>query len=250
FLRLFNQGQILGPDGQRMSKSRGNVVAPDEYVARYGADTFRCYLMFIGPWDEGGPFGVEGIAGIWRWLNRVWGLVLNQPDFGQAPAAAVRDLRRHTHQTIRRVTQDMERFRFNTLLSALMELTNGLLRNRDAGPADREAWNEGVESLLLMLAPVAPHISEELWARSGRPYSVHTQPWPACDEELASEDEITLVVQVNGKLRDRIQAPAGIQEDRAKELALASPRVQRFIDQKKVTKVIYVPGKLVNVVVK
>jgi leucyl-tRNA synthetase len=95
FLRLFNQGQILGPDGLRMSKSRGNVVAPDEYVARYGADTFRCYLMFIGPWDEGGPFGVEGIAGIWRWLNRVWGLVPSEPTFGQAPAEPTRDLRPH-----------------------------------------------------------------------------------------------------------------------------------------------------------
>ncbi|MCH8345408.1 MAG: leucine--tRNA ligase, partial [Chloroflexi bacterium] len=116
FLRLFNQGQIMGPDGQRMSKSRGNVVAPDEYVARYGADTIRCYLMFIGPWDEGGPFGIEGIAGIWRWLNRVWGLVLNEPSFGQAPAEAVRDLRRLTHQTIRKATADMERFHFNTSL--------------------------------------------------------------------------------------------------------------------------------------
>jgi leucyl-tRNA synthetase len=250
FLRLFNQGQILGPDGQRMSKSRGNVVAPGEYVARYGADTFRCYLMFIGPWDEGGPFGIEGIAGIWRWLNRLWSLVLSQPTFGHAPAEAVRHLRRLTHQTVRKATNDIERFHFNTLLAALMELTNGLIRHRDAGPVDRDAWNEAIQSLLLMLAPVAPHISEELWARTGRPYSVHTQPWPAWDPDLAREEEITLVVQVNGKLRDRIQAPADIDEGRARELALASPRVQKFTDQKQVAKVIYVPGKLVNVVVR
>jgi leucyl-tRNA synthetase len=233
-----------------MSKSRGNVVAPGDFVSRYGADTFRCYLMFIGPWDEGGPFGVEGIAGIWRWLNRLWSLVLSQPAFGHAPAEAVRDLRRLTHQTIRKATNDIERFHFNTLLAALMELTNGLIRHRDAGPIDRDAWNEAVQSLLLMLAPVAPHISEELWARTGRPYSVHTQPWPAWDPDLAREEEITLVVQVNGKLRDRIQAPADIDEGRARELALASPRVQKFTDQKQVTKVIYVPGKLVNVVVR
>ena len=250
FLRLYNQGQILGPDGQRMSKSRGNVIAPDDYVARYGADTFRCYLMFIGPWDDGGPFGTEGISGVWRWLNRVWGLALSEPRFGEAPAQAVRDVRRLTHQTIRKATEDMERFRFNTLLSALMEMTNGLLRHRDSGTVDRETWNEGIQSLLLMLAPIAPHISEELWARTGRPYSVHQQAWPAWDPELTQEDEITLVVQVNGKLRDRIQAPADIHEARAKELALASPRVQKFIEQTQVAKVIYVPGKLVNVVVR
>jgi leucyl-tRNA synthetase len=249
FLRLFNQGQILGPDGQRMSKSRGNVVAPDEYVARYGADTFRCDLMFIGPWHEGGPFGTEGIAGIWRWLNRVWTLILSEPNFGDATDSVARDLRRLTHQTIRKATDDMDRFRFNTLLAALMELTNGLIRHRDAGPIDRGGWNEAIESLLLMLAPVAPHISEELWARTGRDYSVHAQAWPAWDPELAREEEITLVVQVNGKLRDRIQAPADIDEERAKDLALASPRVRQFTDEKQVAKVIYVPGKLVNVVV-
>ena len=164
--------------------------------------------------------------------------------------ASARDLRRLTHQTIRKATTDMERFHFNTLLAALMELTNGLLRYRDAGPVDRDAWIEGVQSLLLMLAPVAPHISEELWARSGRPYSVHTQTWPAWDEDLAREDEITLVVQVNGKLRDRIQAPADIDEERAKELALASERVRQFTKVKQVAKIIYVPGKLVNLVVR
>jgi leucyl-tRNA synthetase len=206
--------------------------------------------MFIGPWDEGGPFGTEGIAGIWRWLNRAWTLALSEPDFGDAPANAVRDLRRLTHQTVRKATEDMDRFRFNTLLAALMELTNGLIRHRHAGPVERDAWNEGIESLLLMLAPVAPHISEELWARTGREYSVHAQAWPPWDPDLVREEEITLVVQVNGKLRDRIQAPAGIDEERAKELALASPRVQRFTDEKQITKVIYVPGKLVNVVVK
>jgi leucyl-tRNA synthetase len=258
FLRLFNQGQILGPDGQRMSKSRGNVIAPDEYVQRYGADTFRCYLMFIGPWDEGGPFGIEGIAGIQRWLHRVWGLIVNGPALGDADPGAVRpdgrasarDMRRAVHQTIRKATEDIERFRFNTLLAALMELTNALVRQRDAGPVDRDAWNEATESLLLMLAPAAPHIAEELWQRGGRPYSVHQQPWPEWDDDLAREDEVTLVVQVNGKLRDRIQVPASIEEERAKELALASERVRPHTDGKQVQRVVYVPGKLVNVVVK
>jgi leucyl-tRNA synthetase len=250
FLRLFNQGQILGPDGQRMSKSRGNVVAPDDYVERYGADTFRSYLMFIGPWDEGGPFGVDGIAGIWRWLNRVWGLVVNDPEFGEASAESVRDLRRLTHQTVRKATEDIERFRFNTMLAALMELTNALVRQRDAGPVDLDAWNEAVQSLLLMLAPVAPHIAEELWQRSGRAYSVHRQAWPAWDEELVREEQVTLVVQVNGKLRDRIDVPASIDEERAKELALGSTRVKPHLDGREVLRVVYVPGKLVNVVVK
>src|SRR5206468_109877 len=161
FLRLFNQGQILGPDGQRMSKSRGNVVAPDEQVSKYGADVFRCYLMFIGPWDEGGPFGLQGIAGVQRWLNRVWNVALTGPRSGGGEEEA-RGLRRLTHKTIRRVTDDIEGFRFNTMIAALMEMTNGLHQAMEAGPVEESAWREAVRSLLLMAAPIAPHISEEL----------------------------------------------------------------------------------------
>ncbi len=249
FKRLFNQGQILGPDGQRMSKSRGNVVAPDAQVDRYGADVFRCYLMFIGPWDEGGPFGLQGIAGIERWLNRVWNATLTDPTFGAEDAAATRELRRLTHKTIRKVSDDLESFRFNTAIAALMEMTNGLHRAREAGPVERDAWVEATASLVLMLAPLAPHIAEELWERTGRPYSVHTQSWPACDADLAHEDEVTLVVQVNGKLRDRIQVASTMEEAAARELALASPHVQKYLGGRPPRKVIYVAGKLVNVVV-
>jgi leucyl-tRNA synthetase len=229
-------------------KSRGNVVAPDEQVAKYGADVFRCYLMFIGPWDEGGPFGLQGIAGVQRWLNRVWNAVLEEPEFGGEDGAG-RQLRRLTHQTIRRVTDDIEGFRFNTMIAALMEMTNGLHHARDAGPVEREAWQEAIRSLLLMTAPIAPHIGEELWERTGGAYSVHQQAWPEADAELAREDEVTLVVQVNGKVRDRIQVPTDIAEPRAKELALGSEQVRRHLDGKEPRRVIYVPGKLVNIVV-
>ncbi|HEV8573240.1 MAG TPA: class I tRNA ligase family protein, partial [Dehalococcoidia bacterium] len=246
FLRLFNQGQILGPDGQRMSKSRGNVVAPDEQVARYGADVFRLYLMFIGPWDQGGPFGLEGIAGVERWLGRVWNLVQAETRTGAGGEPAVR---RVTHKAIRRVTEDIEQFRFNTMIAALMEMTNALNHARGEGPVDPRSWNEATEALLLMLAPLAPHIAEELWERTGRAYSVHTQAWPEWDEELAREEEVTLVVQVNGKVRDRIQVASDIDEAQAKELALASPHVQKHVEGLDVRRVIYVPGKLVNVVV-
>lgn len=250
FLRLFNQGQILGPDGQRMSKSRGNVVAPDEQVSKWGADCFRCFLMFIGPWQDGGPFRIDGISGIDRWLSRAWSLVLSKPSFGEADAAAsVRDMRRLTHKTLRRVTEDFNGFRWNTAIAALMEMVNGLTRARESGAVDREAWSEAIEKMVLMMAPLTPHISEEMWERIGRPYSVHLQPWPAWDAGLAHEDEITLVVQVNGKLRDRITAPADISEDAAKELAMASAQVQKHLDGKPPRLVKYVPGKLINIVV-
>jgi leucyl-tRNA synthetase len=249
FLRLFNQGQILGPDGQRMSKSRGNVVPPDDQVQKHGADVFRNYLMFIGPWEEGGPFRLDGISGIERWLGRVWNLAITEPRFGQEDAGPVRDMRRLTHQTVKRVTHDFDGFRWNTAIAALMEMANGLSKARESGPVDRAAWEEAIEKMLLMVAPLAPFIAEELWSRAGKPYSVHQQRWPSFDEDLARADEITLVVQVNGKVRDRISAPAGIAEADAKALALASDAVKRHLEGKSPRQVIYVPGKLVNIVI-
>ena len=249
FKRLFNQGQILGPDGQRMSKSRGNVIAPDEQVERYGADTFRCYLMFIGPWEEGGPMNLEGISGVARWLNRAWNIVVREPAYGDADGSATKALRRLTHQTVRRVTKDIEGFRWNTAIAALMEMVNGLSRARESGPVDRGAWSEAIEKMILLMAPLTPHLAEELWSRTGGTYSVHRQSWPEWDDEHTSEDEVTLVVQVNGKLRDRIAAPADIGEEAAKELALASEQVKKHLGGKEPRKVIYVPGKLVNIVV-
>jgi leucyl-tRNA synthetase len=249
FLRLFNQGIIISGKA-KMSKSRGNVVAPDEYVARLGADAVRVYLMFIGPWEQGGEWDDSGIAGVSRWLNRVWGLVLTPTKtVDRGNPSAVRELRRLTHKTIRRVSEDIERFRFNTMVAALMEYTNYLTKAKEAGPVDAGAWREAMETLLLLLAPSAPHLAEELWQRSGRPYSIHNQRWPEWDAALAADEEITLVVQVNGKLRDRIQVPVDIGEEEAKGLALASEKVKAHLEGKQVLQVIYVPGRLVNVVV-
>jgi leucyl-tRNA synthetase len=250
FLRLFNQGIILAGK-TKMSKSRGNVVAPDEYVARLGADAVRVYLMFIGPWEQGGEWDDSGLAGVSRWLNRVWNLVLSPAKTASLPEApATRELRRLTHKTIRRVTEDIEKFRFNTMVAALMEYTNGLTRAKEAGPVDDGAWREAIDSLLLLMAPSAPHLAEELWERTSHAYSIHTQSWPGWDEELAREEEITLVVQVNGKLRDRLQVPVDVTEERARELALASTRVRAHTDGRQLVRIIYVPGRLVNVVVR
>ena len=252
FLRLFNQGVILGSDHEKMSKSRGNVVNPDDVVGTMGADAVRCFLMFIGPWDQGGPWSDVGINGVARWLNRVWGLVERSPaDLDSSPAdpQAVRDTMRVLHQTVRKCYHDLDRFKFNTAIASLMELVNHLSRVWAEASIDAATWRECVEKFLLMLAPIAPHISEELWERTGHAYSIHSQPFPAWDEEQAAAETITLVVQVNGKVRDRIEVPAGIDESTAHRLALASERVQAYTEGKVVNKAIYVPGRLVNVVI-
>ena len=250
FVRLFNQGIILGEDREKMSKSRGNVVNPDHYVGTLGADAVRVFLMFIGPWEQGGSWSSTGIQGISRWINRVWAIAERDPAaLGDASTDGVPELRRITHKTIRRVTQDLERFQFNTSVAALMEFTNHLGRAWDSRTVNAAAWREAVRALLLLLAPITPHISEELWERVGYAYSIHQQPWPAWDEALARDEEITLIVQVNGKLRDRIAIAADVSEAQATALALASDKVKGAMDGKPVRKVIYVPGKLVNVVV-
>ncbi|MDY6835991.1 MAG: leucine--tRNA ligase [Chloroflexota bacterium] len=252
FVRLFNQGTIIA-NKQKMSKSRGNVINPDEYVVELGADVVRAYLMFIGPWEQGGEWSDDGINGISRWLNRVWNLVLNGKGatFSSQPSMDVaKELKQRLHKTIKKVTEDMERFRFNTMLACLMEYTNYLtkvLETKLVGEAD---WREASNALLLLLAPTAPHLTEELWNRIGESYSIHNQPWPRWDEEFTREDQFTLVVQVNGKLRDKVDVPVSIGESEARELALNREKVKAHLDGKQIAHVIYVPGRLVNIVVK
>jgi leucyl-tRNA synthetase len=250
-LRLYNQGMVLGEDGEKMSKSRGNVVAPDELVRTYGADTVRTYLMFFARWEQGGPWDSQGIRGPRRFMEDVWSLVVERRDTDGAKPdpQEIRALRRKTHQTIQKVTEDIGSFSFNTAIAALMELRNTLQDAKKTALYDTEAWHEAIEALLLLLCPFAPHITEELWHWLGRPYSIHQQRWPVWDAEIAAEEMLTLIVQVNGRLRDRIQVPADITEERARELALASENVQRHVGDKKLRKVIYVPEKLVNIVV-
>ena len=252
FMRLFNQGTIISGH-EKMSKSRGNVVAPDNYVKRVGADAMRCYLMFLGPWDQGGEWNDSGLNGMFRWMNRVWELAHRDPAALQGATvieASVRDLTRLVHQTVRKVSEDLDRFKYNTAIAALMEYTNAMARTWERADVDPESWDQAIETLMLLLAPLAPHITEELWERTGHSDSIHNQTLPEWDEGLAAEDEITLVVQVNGRLRDRIQVPASIEEDAAKQMAIGSEKVKVHTDGKTVSKVIYVPGRLVNIVVR
>ena len=246
--QLRNQGIVLGEDSEKMSKSRGNVVAPDDLVKRYGADTVRAYLMFFARWDMGGPWNSSGIEGAARWVRRVWNLVTEQSSPGSPDPDALRTLRRKVHQTLRRVTHDYETFEFNTIVSSLMELLNDMAHARELGAGGRPEWDEAVDIYLRMMAPVTPHIAEELWAFLGKPYSIHTQAWPRVDEQAAAEEEITLVVQVNGKVRDRIVVPAGTGEEAARQAALASPAVVKYLEGRQPKKVVVVPGKLVNIV--
>lgn len=248
--RLYNQGMVLGEDGEKMSKSRGNVIAPDDLVARYGADTVRTYLMFFARWDMGGPWNSEGIRGPQRFLNDVW--EIGQADYrpGRDDPSATRNLRRKSHQTIRRLTNDFTQFSFNTAIAALMELRNSMNEAFKAANVSQMAWNEAAETLLLLLAPIAPHISEELWQRCGKPYSIHQQSWPIWDEEIAREDVFTLIVQVNGKVRAKMDVPVGTDEAEIKRLALEAENVIPWLNEQTPLKVVVVPGKLVNIVVK
>jgi len=249
--RLFNQGIILGEDNEKMSKSRGNVVSPDDLVAEYGADTVRCFLMFIGPWEEGGPWNSRGIEGVQRFLNRVWALLVEEPT-NQEQSAELDEpgLRHVTHCTIKAATADIERFHFNTMIARLMELTNALMKVRETLLRGTPAWDEAVDALVRMLAPLAPHIAEELWARMGRPYSIHQQRWPAYEEALTVLDEVELAVQVNGRVRAQFSVPADLPNAEVQKLALAQERVQPYLEGQEIVKVIVVPGRLVNVVVR
>lgn len=249
-LRLFNQGIILGPDGEKMSKSRGNVVNPDDYVGKYGADTVRGYLMFIGPWDLGGPWDPSAIEGVSRFLSRVWNTVLEpNKTTGEADPEQVRELERKLHQTILKVTDDLSNFRFNTAIAALMELNNMLVRLKDTAVSGSAVWEESIDAMLLMMAPIFPHISEELWQRRGHGTSVHLQSWPQGNVEKSRASEVAVVIQINGKVREKLVVPLDTPAETIQSEALALESVRKWIDGKGVRKVVVVPNKLVNIVV-
>jgi len=248
FARLFNQGTMVYR-GDKMSKSRGNVVGSDEYVNKFGADAVRGYVMFIGPWDVGGEWNDRGIVGISRWLNRVWTLVATDYASRDVYAEAEKEVLHTTHKAIKEVTADLEKLHFNTMLASLMEFSNYLSRVKEAGTLSDSLWRGVIGYFLRLLAPSAPHLAEELWSRMGHPYSVHNQPWPEYDEEFAKEEEITLVIQVNGRLRDKVLVPASIGEAEAKELALGRDRVRTYVGGKRLARIIYAPKRVVNIVV-
>ncbi len=249
-LLLRNQGQILGEDSQRMSKSRGNVVNPDALVEHYGADTVRTHLMFAFDWVKGGPWDPHGIAGSRRFIDDVWKLGTTEYEPATVSEEATAALRRVTHQTIEKVDRDMVAFKFNTAVAALMSLRNKILSARTSGEVSAEAWDEALTTLLLLLAPIAPHITEELWHRAGNEESIHLQAWPNADPAVAADEMVTLVVQVNGKVRDRIEVSPDIDEEAATAVALAAERVQPYLEQGEVAKVIARPPGLVNLVVR
>jgi leucyl-tRNA synthetase len=235
---------LIVKDGAKMSKSRGNVVVPDTYIRQWGADTFRMYLMFLGPFQEGGDFRDEGIVGIRRFLEKVWWAVqtsaMAQPAVVKpaAPAAVAQKL----HRTIRKVTADTEALQYNTAIAALMEYVNEM---RDQGAASREL----LEPLVIMMAPYAPHIAEELWQVMGHEGSVFSARWPSYDEKLASSGDVEIAVQINGKLRSRLVVPRGMAEQDVMSRVLADEAVKKFVDGQKVKKVIFVQDRLVNLVV-
>ncbi len=233
---------------QRMSKSKGNVVNPDELVARYGADTVRAYLMFAFDWAKGGPWDSQGVLGVVRWLDDVFELAAAEPPAGAGRPEPERRLARAVHAAIAQVEQSLERFSFNTAVAALMTLRNELRAALRAGEVGAAAWQEALRSNLLLMAPIAPHLAEELWARRGLPYSIHQQCWPRLDPALLVGDVLVLAVQVNGKLRDQIEVPADADEAAIRAAALASPNVQRHLGGRAPRKVIVVPGRLVNLV--
>jgi len=241
FPKLRAHGLII-KDGAKMSKSRGNVVIPDAYIQKWGADAFRMYLMFLGPFQEGGDFRDEGITGVRRFLDKVWTLVYDAAGAPPQPVPLPPAVDRKLHQTIHKVTVDTERLDYNTAIAAMMEYVNES-RNAECG------MRNAVEPLVVMLAPYAPHVAEELWQRLGHDTSVFDADWPAYDARLAASGDVEIAVQVNGKVRARLTVARGLDEAQVRAIALKDDTVRKFVDGKAVKKTIYVQDRLLNLVV-
>ncbi len=239
FTRLVNQGMILGEGGVKMSKSLGNVINPDDIVAEFGADSMRMYEMFMGPLEIAKPWSTNGLAGVHRFLDRVYRLSEREPVDTEPPKELVRLL----HKTIRKVTSDTDSLAFNTAIAQMMIFVNELFK---VETHYRELW----EPFVLLLSPYAPHLGEELWTKLGHEPSVSRVDWPVYDPALTVDEEVTIVLQVNGKVRSRVQATAGSGREELERLARADARIREWIDEKEVVKIITVPDKLVNIVVR
>ncbi|MBI5058065.1 MAG: leucine--tRNA ligase [Nitrospirae bacterium] len=261
FTSLLTQGMVI-KDGAKMSKSKGNVVDPDFLINKYGADTVRVFCMFAAPPERDLEWSDQGVDGASRFLNRIWGIVYkNSAEVQKSKSAKGENvlpvlnsgasaLLRKTHQTIKRVTNSIERdYHFNTAIAALMELINEITAFSPLSKEDHGVLKFSIEQMLLLLSPFAPHITEELWEQAGGKKSIQKEPWPVWDEEIVKEEEVELVIQVNGKVRGKILIPAGLDDDAVKEKAFSAPKVQEYIKGKTLKKVVVVKGKLVNIVV-
>jgi leucyl-tRNA synthetase len=260
FTNLLTQGMVK-LDGATMSKSRGNVVAPEEIIAKYGADTLRAYILFMAPPDKDLEWSNEGLDGMWRFLGRAWRYIAEVAEESASGATGVADafdpasalLRRERHRVVGKVSEDVERFQFNTALSAMMELLNTAMDYRREVPAaqrDTALERDVAGTLTLLLAPYVPHMAEELWREVlGKEESVHCESWPEWDPAAAASDEVEYPVQVNGKVRDRLTIAASASEDAVREAALALPKIIENVEGKTVRKVLVIPGKLVSIVV-
>ncbi len=250
FKQLRNQGMILGEDNQKMSKSRGNVVNPDDLVADYGADIVRSYLMFIGPWDQGAPWNYQAIEGVARFLNRLWALILDQANEGIFTKKDIKELKFAVHNAIKEVTEDFEGFRFNTAIAEMMSLINMMTKLKSACIVGTDEWQEGITALMKMIAPIAPHIAEELWHRTAHNSSIHLEAWPSYDASALVKDSINMVVQVNGKVRAQIEVAADASKDDILAVAKADDKVAKYLADGQIVREIVVPKKLINFVVK
>jgi leucyl-tRNA synthetase len=252
FHRLINQGLILGEDGQKMSKSRGNVINPDDVVAEFGADSFRLYEMFMGPLEQSKPWSMQGIRGVHNFLSRVWRLLVEEKEEGYRLASYIqegessRESNKLLHQTIQKVTEDIEGLRFNTAISALMEWVNQTMKAVATKPflAKSEA-----EIFVKLLAPLAPHLAEELWRVLGHAKTLTYEAWPQFDVQFLVEEEVEIVIQIKGKVRGRLTVATSITEEALKEVVLQSESIKKALGDLTIKKWIIVPGKLVNLVV-
>jgi leucyl-tRNA synthetase len=250
FKKLVNQGMILGEDGQKMSKSRGNVINPDVIIEEFGADTLRMYEMFMGPLEQVKPWNTQSVGGVYKFLGRCWNLIIGQDgelhgriNSDDCTAKDPLPVERALHRTIKKVGEDLEQLKFHTAIAALMTFVN-------EAQSEKELPVRAARQFVLLLAPFAPHLGEELWQKLGAEETLAYHPWPEFDPDLAKQDLVTIAIQVKGKLRDTIDVEPGIEDDALITSVLALPKIKAQIEGKDLIRKIVVPNKLVNLVVK